>query len=123
MSKWLKRIQAWRSRKEQRSLQRWEQVRAEGKAQFVRRTALTFGLTIVGATHLFDQVFLSGTNSSMSLSLLKLFFFVLFGFSMASDIWSKREAQYQNALTAARVKASPGGELPPQPALHEKSRF
>ena len=61
MKAWLKRIQAWRSRRhqrrEQRSLERWEQIRAEGKSRFVVRTALTSGLTVVGATHAYESFF------------------------------------------------------------------
>ena len=45
----IQRKPVWRLRREQRSLQSWEQERVKGKARFVVRIALTYGLTIVGA--------------------------------------------------------------------------
>lgn len=110
----LTKIQAWRSRQQLRSLERWERIRAEGKAKFVRRTALTYGLTVVGATHLVDQMFFGGHESTVAFTLFKLILFVPFSSIAASDAWSTREAKYQDALSKASVKGSPGGALPPQ---------
>src|SRR6185369_3184121 len=66
MKAWLKRIQARRSRREQRWLERWARIRAEGKTRFVLEGALTYGLTIVGAGDAYDWIF-HGTHS-LSLS-------------------------------------------------------
>lgn len=46
-----KPIKAWRSRRQYRALQRWEQTRVEGKRWFIFRSSLTSGLTVAGATH------------------------------------------------------------------------
>jgi hypothetical protein len=78
MNSSLQRIKAWRSRRQRRSLERWEQIRAAGKKRFIVRTGLTYGLTVVGATDFFNHVFAGGTQPSISL--IKLSVFVLFGF-------------------------------------------
>ena len=111
MNNSLKKFQAWRSRRQLRSLERWEQIRAEGKARFVVRTALTYGLTVVGLIHVSDQVFLDGAQPSISL--FKLIVFVLVGVVGGREGWNAREAKYQKALHEARVQASASGALPP----------
>ena len=110
MNSTFQRIKVWRSRRQLRSLQKWEQIRAEGKRWFVFRTAVTYGLTVVGMMDAYDYFF-GGEHSSISL--LLLIFYLLVGIFIASDAWSNREAKYQNALIEARVKASPSGQLPP----------
>ena len=110
MKAWLKKIQPWRLRRQQRSLERWEQIRAEGKKRFVFRTALTYGLTVVGANHFFDHVF---GEIQPSISLVKLIFYVLVGILIGSEAWSNREAKYQKALHEARVKALPESKNSP----------
>ena len=104
------KIKARRSRRQLRSLQKWEQIRAEGKRWFVFRTAVTFSLTMVGAMDAYDYLFEGGHSS---ISLLKLVFYLVAGSFVASQGWSSKEAEYQNALIEARVKASPSGQLPP----------
>lgn len=101
----LKGIQGWRSRRQLRSLQRWERIRAEGKGRFVFRTALGYGLAVVGVTDVLNHLFDGGTEPSISL--VKLIFFMLVGIFMGSDAWSSMEAKYQDALRKARVNALP----------------
>ena len=96
-----KTIQARSSRAEQRSLERWEQTRGEGKSWFVFRTALTAGLTVAGATHIFNYL----SYGETSYPVFKLISFVLFGAYVASDQWSTMEGKYQNAVHEARAKA------------------
>jgi hypothetical protein len=105
----LQRIKAWRSRRKLRSLQQWEQIRAKGKEWFVFRTALTFSLTVVGATHALDS-FIDGIQSPISLS--KLIFYLVGGIVAGIIGWNDMEDRYQTALNEARVKASPSGALP-----------
>src|SRR5687767_6810725 len=104
MNNSLKKFQAWRSRRRSRrercSLQQWEQIRVEGKTRFVRRTALTYGLTYVGLTDVYQRVIYGETES---LILLKLIFFVLFGVLMQSSIWSDMESKYKKDLLEARA--------------------
>ena len=113
MNSSLQRIKAWRARrrscKEQRSLERWEQIRARGKQWFVFRTALTYGLVFVGATNAVENLF----DGPQSISLFKVIFFGLFGVGMGLSEWSDMESKYKTALNEARAKASPSGELPP----------
>ena len=103
MKSLLKLIRAWRSRRQQRWLERWEQTRTEGKAQFIVRTALTNALTVVGVTHVYHYVFYGPTP----IPVVHLIFYVLFGIGIGSDGWSTRERKYQNALREARAKALP----------------
>lgn len=106
----LQRIKAWRSRRKLRSLQPWEQIRAKGKEWFFFRTALTFSLTVVGATHAFDS-FIDGIQSPISLP--KLIFYFVGGIVLGVIGWNEMEFSYQTALNEARAKASPSGALPP----------
>lgn len=82
----------------------------EGKGWFVFRTTLTYALAVVGATDVLDYFFDGGHSS---ISLFNLVFYLVIGIFIGSDMWSKSEVKYQNALTEARVKASPSGQLPP----------
>ena len=106
----LKKFQAWRSRRKLRSLERWEQIRAKGQARFVFKTALTYSLTVVGATHAYESFF-HGTQDSIPLPHLILQFFV--GLLVASSGWSNREDKYRDALIEAPAQASFGIKPPP----------
>jgi hypothetical protein len=106
----LKKIQAWRSRRKQRSLERWEQIRAKGKARFVVQSALTLSLTMVGATNVVDHLF---GSDQYPISLSRIIWYLLIGIVTGSAGWDTMEGKYKNALIDARVKASPSGELPP----------
>ena len=111
----LKRIQAWRSRRvqrrDQRSLEWWERERAKGKTRFVIRSALTYGLTIVGLTDILGHLF----SSTEPFLLAKGIFFTLCGILIGLNTWSTMEAKYKKALDEARLKALPSGKSPPQP--------
>ena len=113
MNRWIKGIQASRSTKrslrERRSLEQWERIRAEGKARFVRRSALTYGLTLVGVSDVCQHVF---DGQPEPFILVKLFFYVLVGIFVASYAWSNREAQYQKALGEARAQSIPKDAKP-----------
>lgn len=108
MNNSLKKFQAWRSRRQLRSLQRWEQIRAKGKARGVLQSALTYSITMIGAIDVYQHLF--GTQGSISLE--KTIFYLLVGIVIGFDNWNTMEGKYKNALIDARVKASPSGELP-----------
>ena len=114
MNSTFQRIKAWRSRRQLRSLERWEQIRAEGKARFVFNAALTYGLTMVGLTDVCERIFYSAQHS---ISLGSLIYYLLGGIPIGLIGWTSMEADYQKALretrVQARVQASPTGELPP----------
>ena len=103
MKKWLKRVQAWRSRRQLRSLERWEQIRAEGKRRFVFRTALTYGLSMFGVVDV-SHHFFGGSQSDLCLAAV---FWPVAGICMGFYEWSYWEAKYQKALNEAHLKALP----------------
>jgi len=113
MNNSLKKFQAWRSRRqhrtEQRSLERWEKIRARGKAQFVFSGALTSGLTVAGILDVIDNGFYGGTKYSL---LSNAILYTIMGLVIALFTWWDMEGKYNAALIDARVKASPSGELP-----------
>ena len=98
-------IQGWRHRRKRRSLERWEQIRAEGKKRFVVRTALTYGVLLVAWTDLVNVLLFAGIKPAISI--FKLIFFVLFGYFVGSSTWTEREAKYQKALQETRATALP----------------
>ena len=107
MNSSLQKFKAWRvqrkKRSEERLLRKWEQIRAEGKKRFVWRNALAYGLTVAGATHVYQTLF----SIEIDPILLKAFFFVLVGYFIASNTWSQREHKYQVALHEARMRVLP----------------
>jgi hypothetical protein len=113
MNNSLKKIQAWRSRRQQsskrRELKRWEKIRAQGKARFVFGGALTSGLTVAGVFDVIDNVFYGGTKFSL---LSNVILYPIMGLVIGLFTWWDMEGKYNAALIDARVKASPSGELP-----------
>jgi hypothetical protein len=75
----------------------------EGKRWFVFRTALTYGVTVAGATHLWHHL----VYGASSIPVGKFIFFALVGIYIASDEWSTMESKYQNVLLEAQAKALP----------------
>lgn len=110
----LKRIQAWRSvrhqRREQRSLEWWERIRAEGKKRFVWRTGLTYGLSVAGITDVVQRGFYGEADPL----LLKIVFWVVCGIVMGWHTWTAMEAKREDALRKARAKALPNNQSLPQ---------
>jgi len=113
MNNSLKKFQAWRSRRqhrtEQRSLERWEKIRARGKARFVFGGALTYGLTAAGILDIIDNVFYGGTKYSL---LSNGILYLITGLVIGLFTWWDMEGKYNAALIDARVQAAPSGELP-----------
>jgi len=106
MRKWLNRIQAWRSRKELRSLQWWERERAYGKSRFIYRYALTLGLTVAAVSDVSKHVGFGGESESL---LFKGIFYAAAGAIGASFTWDSWERKYKKALLEAQ---SSGHALP-----------
>jgi hypothetical protein len=110
MNSALQRIRAWRSLRERRALERWEQLRAKGKTRFVIQSALTYGFVIVGATDAIEHLF----DGPQPISLFKVIFFALFGVGMGLSMWSDMESKYKDALRKARAKPLPDIQTLPQ---------
>ncbi len=104
MKAWLKRIQVWRSyrhhRKEQRALELWERQRADGKKRFVIRSALTYGLMMVGIVDVSNHF--GGSQSPLWLAVV---FWPVAGIFIGFYEWSYWERKYQKALNEAHLKA------------------
>jgi hypothetical protein len=107
MNNLLKKLKAWRSRLQQRSLERWERIRAEGKRRFVFNTSLTYGLTMVGLTDVVDHFFKSAPHW---ISLFSLIYYLLAGIPLAFIGWSSMETKYHKALHAACEPALSSGD-------------
>lgn len=116
MQKWLKRFQAWRAKRQQFSLERWERrqrvsldrwerVRAKGKTRFIVRNALTLGVIVPVATEILDYLFDDGISFSRLLG--RIIFFSAFGIPLAFSTWSNQETNYKNARLEHRMKALP----------------
>lgn len=111
MNNLLKRFQAWRSLRQLRSLERWEQIRVKGRARFVLLTALTYAVTAIGMIDLLNHLLQDGTpDSDFSIFNISI---PLTGIFIGFDSWSQMEAKYKNARIEARVKAAPSDALPP----------
>jgi hypothetical protein len=111
MTKSLKKFLAWHSRREQRSLESWERIRAEGKLRFVFNTSLTYGLSVVGVMDVLNRIFSSGQHA---ISLRNVIYYVLVGIALGFFGWSSMESKYQKALYKARLPKLFSGELPPR---------
>ena len=107
----LKKSQARRSRREQRSLERWAEIREEGKARFVLITSLTYGLSMVGVMDVLNGIF---SSAQQSISLRDIIYYVVIGLPLGFLGWSSMESRYQKALHEARVPKLSSGELPPR---------
>ena len=110
MNNLAKKFDGWRSRRHQRSLERWERIRAEGKLRFVFQTSLTYGLTVVGLIDVWNHIFDSAQDF---ISLRQIIYYVLVGVAAGLIGWSDMEAKYRKALHKARVPALSSGDLPP----------
>lgn len=106
MSNLLQKHQAWQNRGQQRSLERWHRVRAEGKPRFVLETTAAFALTTVGLSDALDYL-LAGSHS---MSLSKLFIQLFTGFIVGLVGWSSMENKYKKALNKTP-------KAPPDPRL------
>ena len=108
MNNSLKKFQAWRSRRQQsserRELERWEKIRARGKAQFVFGGALTSGLMVAGVFDVIDNVFYVGTKYSL---LSNGILYLITGLVIGLFTWWDMEGKYTAALIDARAHSNP----------------
>ncbi len=107
MKAWLTRIQAWRSRRAQRrderALELWARERADGKKRIVIRSALTYGLTMIGLVDV-NHHFFGGSQSDICLAAV---FWPVAGICIGFYEWSYWEGKYQKALNESHLKALP----------------
>ena len=66
-------------------------------------SALTFSLTVVGATDVYDHLFWSTQHS---ISLFTLIWYLITGIACGFAGWSNMEGKYENALIEARLNAA-----------------
>ena len=78
--------------------------------RFVFNAALTYGVTVVGMTDVYERFYHSAQHP---ISLVKVMYYILVGIPIGLVGWSSMEGKYQKALHESRVTASPGAALPP----------
>ena len=105
----LKKYQAWRSQREQRELERWAEVRADGKVRFVINSSLTLAFTMYGVFDVLDRI-VGGAQHPISLR--KIIFYLLIGVPAALIGWTNMEVKYKRALYEARLPALFSGDRP-----------
>ena len=108
MNSALQKIRGWRSLRERRALQRWEQIRTEGKTRFVIQSALNYGVVFVGLSHAIGSLF----GDPEPDSLVRIIVLGLFGYGMGLSGWSDMESKYKRALTEGLQAPPPGKTLP-----------
>ena len=94
MKGWFKRIQAWHSGRQQRSLEKWERIRAKGKVRFVVRSALAFVLLMIvpiGTVEFFHD------GSQFSDFRLWLISLLVTGIFFGFVTWWDKEGRYKSA--------------------------
>src|SRR5215211_6845980 len=106
MNKLLGKIQALHLRRQQRSLQLWEQERTKGKARFVLRTGLTIGVSIVAVTDILEHLFDSAPPHSDLL--FRLLWYTGAGLIGGVFAWNRWEEKYERALQQARTASLSG---------------
>jgi hypothetical protein len=108
MRKWPNRIQAWRSRRELRSLQWWERERAYGKSRFIWRGALTLGVTAAAVSDVFHHISGGETDNLLFIAIS----YTIVGIVTGSFAWDSWETKYKKALKAHVEASSSGRALP-----------
>ena len=95
MFRLFKNIDAWRFRKQQRSLERWAQVRAKGKARFVFHQAMAWAVLMIVATDFFDHIF----EDDLQVSKLRfnIIYYSVSGILLGLVAWSNEEGKYKRA--------------------------
>ena len=109
MNRSLQTTKTSRALKEQRSLERWAQIRAKGMARFVFSSGLTWGLTMAGTDDILRHILSSTPPEPMSFLMLTLY--LLVGIVGGFSGWNYMESTYRNALIESRVNAAPSGNL------------
>ena len=96
-----KPLQTWRFRSQQRSLERWEQVRAKGKGHFVLRQALTFAVMMTAFRDVADNL-LDGSAQVSSLRFHIVGYF-LTGILVGYMAWGDREGKFKKARLSGHI--------------------
>lgn len=95
MSTGLQKIAAWHAEKEQRSLERWEKIRAHGRPQFV----VTIALSYAGLMILIRGIFEYFVEGNIMVSYIgRILFDLVAGAIAALWGWSSREREYRDSL-------------------------
>jgi len=96
-------LSAWRARRRQERLERWEQTRAKGKVRFVIRATLIWGGTMIVGISLANYFLHRG----FSQILFTVIYFLVAGPIVALVSWWHNEGEYTAAKIDARMKAMP----------------
>src|SRR5262245_59921880 len=100
MTALVKRYHDLRSRRQQRSLERWAQIRAKGKARLVLQQALTWTVVMSVVRDVTDQI-VDGSSQVFSLR-FHLIAYSLSGVFIGLFAWWSQEGKYKNAMLNRR---------------------
>ena len=93
--KWLKRIDAWRSRRFQFTLDRWDQVRVKGRGPFVLRQGLTWMVMMTAGHDVLAHIICSADKVPGIWGYLGQYFVT--GIFLGYGEWSSNEDKYRDA--------------------------
>ena len=91
-------LRAWRARRRQKRLERWETTRAKGKARFVLRGTLIWSVTMIVGVSLGNYFLHRGVSEI----LFSAIYFLVLGPIVGLVSWWINEGEY----TAAEIDAS-----------------
>jgi hypothetical protein len=97
------KFKAWRERKKQERLARWERTRAQGKARFVIRESLIWGGTMLLFMSLMDYFYDRSFNPNKIL--WTLIYFVIVAPIITLATWWTNEGKFTGAKIDARMKS------------------
>jgi hypothetical protein len=102
MRKLLDRFKARRVRRQELSLQRWEQQRAKGQGRFVLQQALTWAVMMTSSRDVYEHLFDAHGEK------ITLWFYFIFhslvGILAGFMGWSRQEAAYKDAVLNRRLQ-------------------
>lgn len=107
-----KRCSDLQYRRKQSSLERWERIRAKGKARFVLHQALTWTVFMTALRDVSDQIFEGG--GQVSNLRFHIVIYSLTGIFVGLFAWWSQEGKYKNALLNRRVQAAFDNQLTPR---------
>jgi len=98
----LDRVKAWRVRRQQLSLERWEQQRAKGQTRFVLQHALTLAVLMTSTRDVYEQIF--GGGGEISDLRGSFIIYSLTGLFLGYSAWSKQEGIYKSTRLNRRLQ-------------------
>lgn len=102
MKRLLKRYEAWRSRRQQLSLERWAQERSRGMWQFLLRQAFSFAVLMTAGRDIVAHFFSDGDDEFSPWFYLVQY--TVTGIFLGYMAWGKMEGKYKDARLIRRLQ-------------------